>query len=47
MNYRLQSIVSALGLEIDTGSEKIIDYRSKSIFDKIKVEMSQYSIKEK
>jgi len=32
IDYGLQSIVPALGLEMD--SEKVIDYRDKSIFDK-------------
>jgi len=36
IDYRLQLIVPALGLEI--GSEKVIVYRDKSIFDKRKVE---------
>jgi len=41
IDYRLQSIVPALELEID--SEKVIDYRDKSIFDKRKEETNQYS----
>jgi len=42
IEYRLQSIVPALGLKIDR--EKI-DYRNKSIFDKRKVETNR--LKEK